>query len=65
MLRALKSPPRRDYNFRIGNRDFISSAVSCGDPAFGADDSLLRIDLIVRPENGRGQAALTIIRASR
>ncbi|MGH6650901.1 MAG: type II secretion system minor pseudopilin GspI [Sphingopyxis sp.] len=30
-----------------------------------ADDSLLRIDLLVRPENGRGQAALTIIRSSR
>jgi len=30
-----------------------------------ADDSLLRVDLIVRPENGRGQAALTIIRSSR
>jgi len=30
-----------------------------------ADDSLLRIDLLVRPENGRGQAALTIIRPSR
>ena len=30
-----------------------------------ADDSLLRIDLIVRPENGQGQAALTIIRPSR
>ncbi len=30
-----------------------------------ADDSLLRIDLIVRPEAGRGQAALTIIRAAR
>ena len=30
-----------------------------------ADDSLLRIDLIVRPENGHGQAALTIIRPSR
>jgi general secretion pathway protein I len=30
-----------------------------------ADDSLLRIDLIVRPEAGRGQAALTIIRPSR
>ena len=30
-----------------------------------ADDALLRIDLLVRPENGRGQAALTIIRASR
>jgi general secretion pathway protein I len=30
-----------------------------------ADDSLLRIDLIVRPESGRGQAALTIIRPSR
>ncbi|XVJ64485.1 MAG: type II secretion system minor pseudopilin GspI [Sphingopyxis sp.] len=29
-----------------------------------ADDSLLRIDLIVRPESGRGQAALTIIRPS-
>ncbi|MDZ3832780.1 MAG: type II secretion system minor pseudopilin GspI [Sphingopyxis sp.] len=30
-----------------------------------ADDSLLRIDLIVRPAAGRGQAALTIIRPSR
>ena len=30
-----------------------------------AADSLLRIDLIVRPESGRGQAALTIIRPSR
>ncbi len=30
-----------------------------------ADDSLLRIDLIVRPESGRGQAALTIVRLSR
>ncbi|WP_332819220.1 type II secretion system minor pseudopilin GspI [Sphingopyxis sp.] len=30
-----------------------------------ADDALLRIDLIVRPEAGRGQAALTIIRPSR
>jgi len=30
-----------------------------------ADDSLLRIDLIVRPESGRGQAALTIVRSSR
>jgi general secretion pathway protein I len=30
-----------------------------------ADASLLRIDLLVRPENGRGQAALTIIRPSR
>ena len=30
-----------------------------------ADASLLRIDLLVRPENGRGQAALTIIRSSR
>ncbi len=30
-----------------------------------ADDSLLRIDLVVRPESGRGQAALTIIRPSR
>ena len=30
-----------------------------------ADDSLLRIDLLVRPESGRGQAALTIIRSSR
>jgi len=30
-----------------------------------ADDSLLRIDLVVRPEGGRGQAALTIIRRSR
>lgn len=30
-----------------------------------ADDSLLRIDLVARPENGRGQAALTIIRPSR
>lgn len=30
-----------------------------------ADDTLLRIDLIVRPETGRGQAALTIIRPSR
>lgn len=30
-----------------------------------ADDNLLRIDLIVRPEAGRGQAALTIIRPSR
>lgn len=29
-----------------------------------ADDSLLRVDLIVRPETGRGQAALTIIRPS-
>ena len=29
-----------------------------------ADDSLLRIDLIVRAENGQGQAALTIIRPS-
>lgn len=27
-----------------------------------ADDGLLRIDLVVRPESGRGQAALTIIR---
>lgn len=30
-----------------------------------ADASLLRIDLIVRPDAGRGQAALTIIRPSR
>ncbi len=30
-----------------------------------ADDSLLRIDLLVRPAEGRGQAALTIIRSSR
>ena len=30
-----------------------------------ADDSLLRIDLIVRPESGNGQATLTIIRPSR
>ncbi|NIJ35557.1 general secretion pathway protein I [Sphingopyxis panaciterrae] len=30
-----------------------------------ADDSLLRIDLTVRPEAGRGQAVLTIIRPSR
>ena len=30
-----------------------------------ADDSLLRVDLTVRPESGRGQAALTIIRPSR
>jgi general secretion pathway protein I len=30
-----------------------------------ADEALLRIDLIVRPESGRGQAALTIIRPSR
>lgn len=30
-----------------------------------ADDTLLRIDLVVRPESGRGQAALTIIRPSR
>jgi len=30
-----------------------------------ADDALLRIDLLVRPESGRGQAALTIIRPSR
>lgn len=30
-----------------------------------ADDSLLRIDLTVRPESGRGQATLTIIRPSR
>ena len=30
-----------------------------------ADDSLLRIDLVVRPESGRGQAPLTIIRPSR
>jgi len=30
-----------------------------------ADDSLLRIDLLVRPERGRGQAVLTIIRPSR
>ena len=30
-----------------------------------ADDSLLRIDLIVRPESGNGQAALTIVRPSR
>lgn len=30
-----------------------------------ADDSLLRIDLTVRPATGRGQAALTIIRPSR
>ena len=30
-----------------------------------ADDSLLRIDLLVRPETGRGQATLTIIRTSR
>lgn len=30
-----------------------------------ADDGLLRIDLIVRPESGNGQAALTIIRPSR
>lgn len=30
-----------------------------------ADDSLLRIDLVARPESGRGQAALSIIRPSR
>lgn len=30
-----------------------------------ADDSLLRIDLTVRPESGRGQAVLTIIRPLR
>ena len=30
-----------------------------------ADDALLRIDLIVRPESGNGQAALTVIRSSR
>lgn len=30
-----------------------------------ADDALLRIDLLVRPESGRGQAVLTIIRPSR
>jgi len=30
-----------------------------------ADDSLLQIDLIVRPESGRGQSVLTIIRPSR
>src|SRR3546814_12780196 len=30
-----------------------------------ADDSLLRIDLTVRPESGRGQAVLTITRPSR
>ena len=30
-----------------------------------ADDSLLQIDLIVRPEAGRGQSVLTIIRPSR
>lgn len=30
-----------------------------------ADNSLLRIDLVVRPQSGRGQAALTIIRPSR
>lgn len=30
-----------------------------------ADDSLLRIDILVRPESGRGQAVLTIIRPSR
>lgn len=30
-----------------------------------ADDSLLRVDLVVRPESGGGQAALTIIRPSR
>ncbi len=30
-----------------------------------ADDSLLRVDLTVRPESGRGQAVLTIIRPSR
>lgn len=30
-----------------------------------ADDSLLRVDLIVRPESGNGQATLTIIRPSR
>ena len=30
-----------------------------------ADDALLRIDLLVRPETGNGQAALTIIRPSR
>ena len=29
-----------------------------------ADNALLRIDLLVRPESGRGQAALTIIRPS-
>lgn len=29
-----------------------------------ADDALLRIDLLVRPESGSGQAALTIIRPS-
>lgn len=29
-----------------------------------ADSSLLRIDLIARPQSGRGQAALTIIRPS-
>ena len=30
-----------------------------------ADDALLRIDLLVRPGSGRGQAVLTIIRPSR
>lgn len=30
-----------------------------------ADDSLLRIDIRVQPQSGRGQAALTIIRPSR
>lgn len=30
-----------------------------------ADPGLLRIDLVVRPQSGRGQAALTIIRPSR
>ncbi|WP_338424560.1 type II secretion system minor pseudopilin GspI [Sphingopyxis kveilinensis] len=30
-----------------------------------ADAGLLRIDLLVRPENGGGQAALTIIRPAR
>ena len=30
-----------------------------------ADDGLLRIDLLVRPEQGQGQAVLTIIRPAR
>lgn len=33
--------------------------------AKSADDELLRIDLIVRPVSGKGQAALTIVRPSR
>ena len=33
--------------------------------ALTADPALLRIDLIVRPETGRGQAVLTIVRPSR